>query len=313
MNSIDMTDLPATPIVSVLMTAYNREKLIGEAIESVLCSTYTQFELIISDDASTDGTVAIAQSYAEKDSRVRIFANATNLGDYFNRNIAAGYAQGRYIKYLDSDDKLYPDGLAVMVEAMERHPEAALGIAQFPDPEIPNSIYPQLISSETAYLEHYYGKGILRFGPTGTILRSDVLSGLGGFKTDRFTSDTAMWLQLAALYPVVKIRPDVVWWRQHAGQEFEIGHKTYTYLRKAYPIYVASLKSPNCPLQQEDVKRVLARLQWKHARDILSLAFAKRNPSLAWLIYREADFGFLQLLKGILPYKHMKKTFQHHV
>ncbi|RZK18039.1 MAG: glycosyltransferase family 2 protein, partial [Flavobacterium sp.] len=72
------------PLVSVLMTTYNREKFITESIESVLFSSYTNFELIIVDDASTDQTAIIAQRYAAKDNRVRLIVNESNIGDYPN-------------------------------------------------------------------------------------------------------------------------------------------------------------------------------------------------------------------------------------
>src|SRR5260370_37746092 len=100
---MDKTNLEK-PLVSVLMTAYNREKYIAQAIESVLASTYTNFELIIVDDRSTDYSVEIARGYERKDKRVRVHVNEKNLGDYPNRNKAASYAVGKYIRYLDSDD-----------------------------------------------------------------------------------------------------------------------------------------------------------------------------------------------------------------
>ena len=89
-----MINSSTTPLVSVLMTAYNREKYIAEAIESVLASTYTFFELIIVDDCSTDNTVLIAKSYQERDPRIKLFVNKQNLGDYPNRNVAASFASG---------------------------------------------------------------------------------------------------------------------------------------------------------------------------------------------------------------------------
>ena len=89
------------PLVSVLLTAFNREKYIAEAIESVLSSTFNNYELIIVDDASTDKTVEIIKGYAAKDSRIRFYVNETNLGDYPNRNKIATYATGKYIKYID--------------------------------------------------------------------------------------------------------------------------------------------------------------------------------------------------------------------
>ena len=85
------------PLVSVLMTSYNRENYIAEAIESVLASTYKNFELIIVDDRSKDRTVEIARSYESKDDRVKVYINEKNLGDYPNRNKAASYAKGFYI------------------------------------------------------------------------------------------------------------------------------------------------------------------------------------------------------------------------
>src|ERR1700748_2916719 len=97
----------ASPLVSVLMTAYNREKYIEEAIESVLASSYTNLELIIVDDCSKDNTVEIARSYEARDPRVKVFINEKNLGDYPNRNRAASLAKGEYIKYVDSDDVMF--------------------------------------------------------------------------------------------------------------------------------------------------------------------------------------------------------------
>ena len=67
--------MPISPIVSVLMTAYNREKYIAAAIESVLASTLTDFELIIVDDGSRDRTVEIAKTYAAKDTRIKLYVN----------------------------------------------------------------------------------------------------------------------------------------------------------------------------------------------------------------------------------------------
>ena len=88
--------------ISVLMTAFNREKYIGEAIESVLASTFKDFELIIVDDCSSDKTVEIAKNYENLDKRVKVFLNEKNLGDYSNRNKAASLANGKYIKYVDA-------------------------------------------------------------------------------------------------------------------------------------------------------------------------------------------------------------------
>jgi glycosyltransferase involved in cell wall biosynthesis len=115
-------------ILSVLMTAYNREQYIADAIESVLASTYANFELIIVDDCSTDATESIAKKYAQADKRIRLFVNEKNLGQFPNRNHAADFANGEYIMYVDSDDKILPDGFERLVNAMNANPESSFGM-----------------------------------------------------------------------------------------------------------------------------------------------------------------------------------------
>ena len=118
------------PKISILTTVYNREKYLAACIDSVLASTYQDWELIIVDDVSTDISVAIARAYEQKDVRIKVYVNDKNLGDYPNRNKAASYAKGKYLKYLDADDIIYPHGLEIMVHTMEQFPEAGLGISQ---------------------------------------------------------------------------------------------------------------------------------------------------------------------------------------
>ena len=118
-----------SPRVSVLVTAYNREAYIAEALESVLAQTMEDFELIVSDDGSTDGTVAIAEEYARRDPRIRVSVNPRNLGDYANRRQAATVARGRFLKYHDSDDVMYPHCLAVMLDWLLKEPTAAFALS----------------------------------------------------------------------------------------------------------------------------------------------------------------------------------------
>lgn len=115
------------PLVSILTTCYNREKYLAECIESVTNSTFQDWEMIIVDDQSQDKSVRIAKTYASKDKRISVYVNDKNVGDYPNRNRAASYAKGKYLKYLDADDMLYKNTLEIMVENMEQFSEAALG------------------------------------------------------------------------------------------------------------------------------------------------------------------------------------------
>ena len=100
------------PLVSVLMTAYNREKYIAEAIESVLASTYTNFELIIIDDGSVDNTVQIIESFVALHSQnIKFFKNESNLGLVGNWNKCIDLATGDWIKFVFQDDYITFDCL----------------------------------------------------------------------------------------------------------------------------------------------------------------------------------------------------------
>jgi glycosyltransferase involved in cell wall biosynthesis len=95
------------------MPAYNAAQWIGEAIESALAQTWDDFELVVSDDASTDSTLDIARSYA--DPRIRVEASRQHLGEARNHNRAIRLSTGRFVKFLHADDVLAPDCVEAMV------------------------------------------------------------------------------------------------------------------------------------------------------------------------------------------------------
>ena len=106
------------PLVSVLITAYNREKLIVEALESVLKCTYKNIEIIIVDDGSTDNSFSIINQYAERYSHIRCF-RTQNQGPAAARNYAIAESIGEYILPLDADDKIAKDYLTLAVAHFE--------------------------------------------------------------------------------------------------------------------------------------------------------------------------------------------------
>ena len=105
--------------VSVCIPTYNSARYLRECLESVLAQSYTDFELVVSDDASTDNTLEIVQSYTHPHLRFHRFEQ--NMGLAFNLSYAAGLAQGKYVKLLCHDDLLEPRCLENQVAMMERH------------------------------------------------------------------------------------------------------------------------------------------------------------------------------------------------
>ncbi|MBV4357843.1 glycosyltransferase family 2 protein [Pinibacter aurantiacus] len=243
------------PLVSVLMTSYNREKYIAEAIESVLASTYNNFELIIVDDGSKDSTVEIAKKYAQKDSRVLVHINEKNLGDYPNRNKAASHAKGKYLKYVDADDLIYPWGLELLVSMMEQFPDAGFGLCSLAQDD--NRIFPFQLSPKEAYLYHYTGPGLFHKAPLSSIIRRDVFYEAGQFAPIRMAGDFEMWHRLSQKYFVVLMPQGIVWYRKHGEQEMNSFKK---YIQTYEEVKVKYLTSASCPLDQE-IRSSLVRKQ----------------------------------------------------
>lgn len=270
-----------SPLVSVLMTSYNREKYIGAAIESVLASTYRNLELIVVDDRSKDSTVQIARSYAEKDNRVHVYINEHNLGDYPNRNQAAAHAKGKYIKYVDADDLVYPHGLELLVYSMERYPEARWGLCSLDQDE--KRIFPFVLSPKEAYEYHYLGTGLFHKAPLSAIIRRDLFQEVGGFKPIRMAGDNEMWHRLAQHHPVLLMQHGIVWYRKHDAQEMTVYHT----FREVYRgISSSYLKDKNCPLDQQTSQQILRKQQKLAlkgvAKNLLMGKFAQAGQELTY-------------------------------
>jgi glycosyltransferase involved in cell wall biosynthesis len=114
------------PKVSLGMPVYNAERYIEEALDSLLAQTFDDFEIVISDNASTDRTEEICRGYAAKDERVRYTRNRANYGVIFNFNSVFRLSHGEYFKWCASDDVCDPDFLRRAVEILDQDPSIAL-------------------------------------------------------------------------------------------------------------------------------------------------------------------------------------------
>ncbi|MBQ8149171.1 MAG: glycosyltransferase [Clostridia bacterium] len=109
-----------TPLISVLVPVHNAEKWLGECVDSILAQTYPHFELVLVEDGSTDGCPALCDSYAAKDSRIRVI-HRSNGGISAGRNTAAGAARGEYIAWVDADDRVDPAYLETLLTLCRRY------------------------------------------------------------------------------------------------------------------------------------------------------------------------------------------------
>ena len=126
-----LSEAPAAPLVSVIMTTFNSEDHVGEAIDSLLAQSLGDFELIVVDDGSQDDTVRMVGEYARSDERIRPFASLRNHGTYWCKDFGLLQARGEFVTFQDSDDRSEPERLARQVEALRQNPDAQMASVDY--------------------------------------------------------------------------------------------------------------------------------------------------------------------------------------
>ncbi|WP_354676998.1 glycosyltransferase family 2 protein [Cupriavidus plantarum] len=122
--TIAPTIAPSAPAISILLPAWNAEQTLGVALCSLLSQTYTDFEILLLDDGSTDGTVGVAEAFA--DARLRVISDGRRMGLARRLNLGIEQARGRYIARMDADDVSFPERFARQVAFLDTHPQIDL-------------------------------------------------------------------------------------------------------------------------------------------------------------------------------------------
>jgi glycosyl transferase family 2 len=199
------------PLVSIIVPVYNGEKYVRESLDSILTQTYPRTEIIVMDDASTDRTAAILESY---DNQFRVVRQPQNRGIYANANDGIAMAQGKYIAVYHADDVYQPAMVEREVEFLERYPEAGAVFSsmtfigpdsrEFGQLELPVSVrgdrpldFPVVFNALLQHTNH------ILMCPTAMV-RASVHRDVGVYRQDEFrnTSDMEMWLRIAQKYPI---------------------------------------------------------------------------------------------------------------
>ena len=197
------------PELSVLLPVYNGASYLREAIESILGQTYTDFELIIIDDGSTDDSLTILEEFV--DSRIRVFSQ-TNRGLAASLNRAIGLAQGRYVARQDQDDLSLPQRLEKQIHFLDEHPPAGMV-----------GTWARILagSAETGRVHrHPSDNATLKFAlmfdnpfvHSSMMIRKSVFDSVGVYTTDpsrQPPEDYELWSRVARVYDVANI-PEVL-------------------------------------------------------------------------------------------------------
>ena len=247
------------PVVSVIVPTHNRVGMIGETLQSILNQTFENFELIVVDNGSTDGTEEFVARF--EDPRIRYHWQEDSGLPANSRNVGIGMARGRFVAFLDSDDLWLPEKLELQVRCFEEHPEAGLVYG--------DAVYMGQTDKEGKSLIRRMVGGnvfadllVLNRIPTLTaMVRQECLDEVGTFSENpglRGAEDYHLWLRLAYRYPIYPVRRVVARYRVHEsnlighaagfdavfevldriGGELEVDS---TLLKKAYSIHYAEL------------------------------------------------------------------------
>jgi glycosyltransferase involved in cell wall biosynthesis len=184
-----------SPLISVIIPTYNRWPLIAEAIDSVLVQAFRDFELIVVDDGSTDGT---AKRLVKFDSRLRLF-KTTNRGVAAARNFGVGHAAGRYVAFLDSDDLWLPRKLEIQLALLDRHPE--IQICQTEEIWIRKGVKvnPKAIHRKPSGDIFVRSLDLCLISPSAVMMTRELFQRVGGFdESFPVCEDYDLWLRIAS-------------------------------------------------------------------------------------------------------------------
>lgn len=187
-----------TPLVSIIVPAYNAKKFVEETIQSALDQTYKNIEVIVADDGSTDGTGEIVKGLIAKDTRVK-YVYQKNAGQSAARNAGIAAAKGEYVAFLDADDLFMPEKISRQVASLEANPEYGVSYCKIyhffddkPDEkywfEVPHpsgEIFPNLLRANF-------------INPLSVVLKKSLLDKWGAFEpTFRRVDEQYLWLKLS--------------------------------------------------------------------------------------------------------------------
>lgn len=231
--------------ISVIMPVFNEEKYLHEAIDSILHQTFDRFEFIIIDDASTDNSLAVIQSYS--DERIVLICNEQNIGNYPSRNKGLEIAVGKYICVMDADDVAYPQRLELQYQYLEACPDLwILGTGL--DFSIPGMKWTLPSSHEQLMI------GLLQDNlslHSSLMIRTDVMRKYGGYDEKYvYSSDYDLMSRFSLAGKVENLPEVLMMYRWHASQISQLHRdeqKTFAYdIRRKYQIeFINRYRSAN--------------------------------------------------------------------
>ncbi|MBW4472549.1 MAG: CHAT domain-containing protein [Stenomitos rutilans HA7619-LM2] len=204
-----------SPLISIVITTYNREAYLGGAIESVLQQAFTDFELLIWDDGSDDRSVAIADHYAQHDARVRVIA-AAHRGRVAALQSAIAHTTGTYLGWVDSDDLLSPTALEQTVPILQQQPHIGMVYTDYLDMDEQGCVIRYGDRCRIPYSKERLLLDFMTFH--FRLLRRSAFEQAGGISdASDYVEDYDLCLRLSEITAIHRVRQPLYYYRNHAG------------------------------------------------------------------------------------------------
>jgi cellulose synthase/poly-beta-1,6-N-acetylglucosamine synthase-like glycosyltransferase len=225
----------ALPRVSVIIPTYNRAHMLREAVDSVLCQTFKDYEIIIIDGFSTDDTEAVVNSYHDR--RIKYYKNQNNGIASINRNFGIEKSRGEYIAFLDDDDLWLPEKLEKQVKLLDSNKKLGLVYSDCFIINANGTIRKKSYLTGRPLLRGASLTKLLRFNfiPTLTVvIRKKVLEKVGVFDPSRkFCEDYDLWLRISQFYSIDHVNQPLA--------KYRINRESLTY-RSLPLVYIQDFK-----------------------------------------------------------------------
>lgn len=265
------------PKVSVIIPTYNAVDYLSETVDSVLQQTFTDWELIIVDDGSSDQTVDWIA--ARVDPRIQLICQE-NQGVTVARNTGITKSCGEYIAFLDHDDLWHPMKLEKQVRCLDESPSVGLVHTWMVSVDAQGKSTGRIMPSDAE--GHVWTKLLEKntVASSSVMLRRTCLSVVGGFSTDRelyTVEDWEFWIRIAAHYPFAVIKEPLLSWRQHANN----GSKNWRLMKQAYRLVI-----------EKAFESVPSELMYLKDR-----SYGHANLCLAWRVLQSIDQDYRQAMQ----------------
>jgi glycosyltransferase involved in cell wall biosynthesis len=250
------------PKVTVVIPVYNRAQHVAAAIKSILAQSFTDFELLLIDDGSTDESVAVLKSY--QDPRIRVVCNERNLGIPHTRNRALALARGEYVAMLDSDDTAVAHRLARQVQFLDRYPDYAVigswvGVIDDTHRSVRHiGILPVAAEEVRARLLFHCS-----LSQSSIMARTAILRAYRYSEDYVVCSDFDLWVRLARHYRLANLPEFLVTRRLHASRV--TAGQAFVVKQKKSAIFRAQLAELGVPFNDSDIERHFLLLRLKNS------------------------------------------------